>query len=291
MSNSPIVAGTDGSPRATLAVDRAGDLAEALGAPVHIVCVPSYITAQDWPPRITAQQIAAEAADRLRARGIAVETHLPPGDAAASLVAVADEVQAQMIVLGNKGMTGLRRLTGSIPNRVSHHARCDVLIVPTGSDSLPSFTEGSIVVGTDGTSGAKHAVKRATHLAKALGRELHIVSSANTSAAAEPTLAAAAGDAAEAGIEAQTHAVDVDPVDGILGVAQQRDGAMVVVGSKGMHAGEREWFGNIPDRISHAGVCSVLIVFTDDEDPGESQAMSGVAAASAPASAGEEPSP
>ncbi len=44
---------------------------------------------------------------------------------------IADEQQAQMIVVGNLGMTGARRAVGSVPNRVSHHVRCDVLIVTT----------------------------------------------------------------------------------------------------------------------------------------------------------------
>jgi nucleotide-binding universal stress UspA family protein len=47
------------------------------------------------------------------------------------LVQIADEQDAQMIVVGNRGMTGARRVLGSVPNRVSHHAHCDVLIVTT----------------------------------------------------------------------------------------------------------------------------------------------------------------
>jgi nucleotide-binding universal stress UspA family protein len=47
------------------------------------------------------------------------------------LVRIADEQGAQMIILGNRGMTGARRVLGSVPNRVSHYAPCDVLIVRT----------------------------------------------------------------------------------------------------------------------------------------------------------------
>ena len=140
MSQDPIVVGTDGSPRAELAVDKAGELAQALGVLVHVVCVPSAIAGKDWPPRITAQQIVADTADRLRGRGIAVQTHLPKSDAAPGLVAVAEQEKAQMIVVGNKGMTGLGRAFGSLPNRVSHQARCHVLIVPTQSRSLISVS-------------------------------------------------------------------------------------------------------------------------------------------------------
>jgi nucleotide-binding universal stress UspA family protein len=46
-------------------------------------------------------------------------------------VAIADEEGAQMIVVGNRGMTGAKRVLGSVPNYVSHHANCDVVIVRT----------------------------------------------------------------------------------------------------------------------------------------------------------------
>jgi nucleotide-binding universal stress UspA family protein len=287
MSRDPIVAGTDGSPRAELAVDKAGELAQALGAPVHVVCVPSAIYGQDWPARITAQQIVAGAADRLRSRGITVKTHLPKGDAAPALVAVAENEHAQMIVVGNKGMTGIRRLLGSLPNRVSHQARCDVLIVPTQSRSLAEFGGGSIVVSTDGSSGATRAVKEAIRLSKALDVELHIVSISKPPDSPESALAAAAAEAADQGVNAITHALHDDPADALVDVAEKNDAAIIVVGSKGMHAGEREWFGNIPDKISHKGTFSVLIVFTEDASGSDGDAMSGVAAGDA-GSSGED---
>src|SRR5579862_4036926 len=235
MSKDPIVVGTDGSPTAGLAVDKAGELAQALGAPVHVVCVPGAIPAYDWPARITGQSIVAEVGDRLRGRGITVETHLPEdkGDAAQALVAVAESKQARMIVVGNKGMTGVRRLLGSFPNRVSHLARCDVLIVSTQSQSVPDFRGAAIAVGTDGSSSTTRAVEEAVRLSKALGGELHIVGSPGSA------LAGAAAQAAADGMEATTHATDGDPADALLDVAERHDAAILVVGSKGMHADER----------------------------------------------------
>ena len=53
------------------------------------------------------------------------------GDPADALMSVAADEEAEMIVVGNRGMSGARRMLGSVPNRVSHHARCGVLIVPT----------------------------------------------------------------------------------------------------------------------------------------------------------------
>lgn len=279
MSRDPIVAGTDGEPRAELAVDKAGELAQALDAPVHVVCVASAIYGKDWPAAITAEQIVDKAADRLQSRGIAVDTHVPrghQGEGALDLVAVAEQEHAQMIVVGNKGMTGVRRLLGSLPNRVTHEARCDVLIVPTQSSSLPGVGRGSIVVGTDGSSGATRAVKEAIRLAKALDGELHIVSASKPPDASESALAATAATAAEEGVNAVTHALDADPVDALLDVAEKSDAGIIVVGSKGMQSGEREWFGNVPDKLSHKGTFSVLIVFTGDASGADDEAASAV---------------
>jgi nucleotide-binding universal stress UspA family protein len=61
-----------------------------------------------------------------------VETFARVGDAADAIVDVAEEQRCDLIVVGNKGMTGAKRfLLGSVPNKVSHHAPCSVLIVRT----------------------------------------------------------------------------------------------------------------------------------------------------------------
>ena len=243
MSRDPIVTGTDGEPRAELAVDKAGELAQALGAPVHVVCVPSGIYGQDWPAAITAEQFVDTAADRLRGRGITVQTHIPKGhkgEEALELVAVAQRENAQMIVVGNKGMTGVRRLLGSLPNLVSHQAQCHILIVPTESHSLGELGGGSIVVGIDASSGAMRALKEAIRLSKALDSELHIVSVSKPPDSPDSILAAAVAQAADEGVDATAHALHGDPADGLLGVAHKNDAAIIVVGSKGMRSGKRE---------------------------------------------------
>lgn len=277
MSGGPIVAGTDGSPRAEFAVDKAGDLAEALGAPVHVVCVPGELQGREWPARVSAQQIVADAADRLGGRGITVQTHLPTGDASLALATVAQNEQAQMIVVGNKGMTGIGRVLGSLPNRVSHEALSNVLIVPTKAQSLPGLRGGSIVVGTDGSSRASRAVKEAIRLAKALEADIHIVSSARPPDSPEAALAEAAAQAGTEGVNAIQHARDDgDPADALRDVAETAGAAIIVVGNKGMHADERERVGNIADKLSHSAGAAVLIVYSAQAGGGD-EAMSAVA--------------
>jgi nucleotide-binding universal stress UspA family protein len=277
MSTDPIVAGTDGSPRAEVAVDTAGELAQALGAPVHIVCVPGAIAGRDWPQRITAQEIVADSSDRLQGKGISVQTHLPNdrGDAALALVAVADDVGAQMLVVGNKGMTGLGRLLGSFPNRVSHHSRSNVLIVPTRSQSVAEFGGASIVVGIDGSSAGTRAVSEAIGLAGAFGGSLHMVPIAAGSAGS--ALTSAVAEAAGREVDAVAHEPQRDPVDALLGVAEQTGAVMIVVGSEGASEAERE-LASIPNKLSHKDAVSVLIVFAEEASDGEREAEGRVTA-------------
>ena len=61
-----------------------------------------------------------------------VHTHAREGDPADAILDVAEEQGSDLIVVGNKGMSGAKRfLLGSVPNKVSHHAPCSVLIVRT----------------------------------------------------------------------------------------------------------------------------------------------------------------
>jgi nucleotide-binding universal stress UspA family protein len=173
-------------------------------------------------------------------------------------------------------MTGARRLLGSVPNGVSHQARCGVLIVRTRSSSGTDGSEltgGPIVVGTDGSDRAGLAVKESIRLAKALGGELHIALSYKGLADRQHPDAAleeAAASARAEGVIATTHASELDPTDALLDVAERADAAMVVVGSKGMHGTERLALGSVPNQISHKGLCNVLIVYTGAPKTGSS---------------------
>jgi nucleotide-binding universal stress UspA family protein len=147
MATPSIVAGTDGSATAERAVDHAGRLALALGATVHVVNCYRDAPATSWmaaangfavgehfseeEARAEAEKIVRASAERLAAQGVQALGHVCGGDPADALISVAADEKAEMIVVGNRGMSGARRMLGSVPNRVSHHARCGVLIVPT----------------------------------------------------------------------------------------------------------------------------------------------------------------
>jgi nucleotide-binding universal stress UspA family protein len=143
-----IVVGTDGSGTAAIAVSEAVELARSLAAKLIIVSayepvpegrlrnerLPAPKDVQ-WAvnPREDVIELLESAADSAREAGVEqVETFARVGDAADAIVDVAEEQQTDLIVVGNKGMTGATRfLLGSVPNKVSHHAPCSVLIVRT----------------------------------------------------------------------------------------------------------------------------------------------------------------
>jgi len=146
-----IVVGTDGSERAMRAVEKAADLAKTLGATLHIV--QAYKGVDDTVAAAMASgsmvvtspelgDVAKEEADAigggleavadgLRGRGVAVETRAVPGSAANVILETAQALGAELIVVGNRGMTGAKRILGSVPNTLAHRAECAVLIVPT----------------------------------------------------------------------------------------------------------------------------------------------------------------
>ncbi len=142
-----ILVGTDGSDAAGAAVSRAVRLASALGARLQIVS--AYEPVPERHLRIERVHVPSDVQVNMReevlallessrrdaeAAGVSrVETFARVGDAADAILDVAEEQAADLIVVGNKGMTGATRfLLGSVPNKVSHHAPCSVLIVRTG---------------------------------------------------------------------------------------------------------------------------------------------------------------
>ena len=142
-----IVVGTDGSGTARQAVREATELAAALGAAIELVSAYEPVAGQrlreearEAPPdlqwminaREDVEATLREAAAEVEAAGVPVRTYAREGDPADAILDVAEEQGADLIVVGNKGMTGAKRfLLGSVPNKISHHAPCSVMIIRT----------------------------------------------------------------------------------------------------------------------------------------------------------------
>ena len=133
-----VVVGADASDTAAEAVRQAIELVKLTGGRLHIVSAyrPQHLsTGGAEESGLATGDLAASVVDdhssRARAAGIDVQTHARSGPAAEVICEVAAEVNADLIVVGNKGMTGARRVLGSVPNSVAHHAPCAVLIAFT----------------------------------------------------------------------------------------------------------------------------------------------------------------
>ena len=140
---STVVVGADDSSTAREAVMIAADVAQSGGAVLHIVTAydPKSVRADDLPEelRFSAMHPAEALLRRLsvlvKERGLEPVVHAAEGDPVDAIVAVAESVDADLIVVGNKGMKGVRRVLGSVPNSVAHKAPCSVLIADTTSVS------------------------------------------------------------------------------------------------------------------------------------------------------------
>jgi nucleotide-binding universal stress UspA family protein len=130
---SNIVVGAHKSETARRAVDEATALARAVGAHVHLVGAypkdSGPIDGKDTPGRADAQRHMDAMVPAAGSQDFT--THALPGDPAKAILSVAKEVDADLIVVGNKGMKGKGRFLGSVPNDIAHQAPCAVLIVST----------------------------------------------------------------------------------------------------------------------------------------------------------------
>jgi nucleotide-binding universal stress UspA family protein len=141
---SRIVVGTDGTDRSLIAVDHAARLAAAFAAELHVVSAASPSDAPARPPSempalmarlsdASAKTAAKIGHDASKRHGVRVVEHPEVGEPATVLMAVADAIDADLIVVGNKSMTGqIRKFTGSVPSRLAHQSSRPILIVHTG---------------------------------------------------------------------------------------------------------------------------------------------------------------
>lgn len=134
------VVGTDGSETAAKAAERAGQLAGATGAAIHVVC--AYTDRGSTTVGVgsdttsisgfdVAQHIAEQQTALFRSAGIKATASAYDGKPAAVVLREAERVGAELIVVGNRRMQGMQRVLGAVANDIVHHAPCDVLVVKT----------------------------------------------------------------------------------------------------------------------------------------------------------------
>jgi len=123
-----IVVGLGKSKTGQLAAERAFAFAAHLGATLHLVTAFKPGQKDSAGNRVEAERLLKSFAT---GKACAIVTDALPGDPVRAILQVAEEVGADLIVVGNKGMRGAGRLLGSVPNSITHKAPCSVLIVKT----------------------------------------------------------------------------------------------------------------------------------------------------------------
>src|SRR5918992_5566887 len=180
-----IAVATDRSESAERAVSYAASMAERFGAELVLVQIVVPDTAMGSDGQVAAHQKAAALAEELRehatavagARGVAKV--MVDADPARGIVQAAEEVGADAVVVGKVGMSGRKKfLLGNVPNRVSHNARCTVIIVntdlltregrpiPMAPSPEPAAPSGRGI--TDDMGG--HLIGRATRIGTVMGK-------------------------------------------------------------------------------------------------------------------------
>jgi nucleotide-binding universal stress UspA family protein len=138
-----IVVGTDGSDTADRAVHHGFHLAKVTGGTVHLATawqpMPALaLTGQISPAAAMApddgawvEQLHRQLAEEAASMGVTTQSHSLQGPAAQSLLDLVTQLDADLVIVGNAGMHGLRGHLASVPNTIAHKAPCAVLLVPT----------------------------------------------------------------------------------------------------------------------------------------------------------------
>jgi len=282
---STIIAGTDLSDTARIATDRAQGLSRTLDAKLTLVHAGQPSLELDELGKEYGADVVAEA-----------------GDPVSVLITEVERLSADLLVVGSVGMRGARRfLLGSVPNKVSHHAPTDLLIVKTDPPRKDLDAYSSVLVGTDGSPTATLAVKKVSSLAARLGLRMLIVCAYEPPTEQEmkqlrgdpndpvqqwkapkvaqgtpPEFRWRIADAVQAkdilerageiaggeGLEPDLRALEGHAAETLLSVAESEGIDLIAVGSVGMSGTKRFMLGNVPNRISHHAPTDVLILHT-----------------------------
>lgn len=279
-----ILLASDGSEEAELAVRVAAELAKNTGSELHLLHVedvPVLATPSvPRPPAAMSEEQARELlyrqAEQIREGGVSdVETYLKEGRPADEIVRFGEELGAGLIVMGARGLSGLKRLlVGSTSEVVVRYASCPVLVVRKGgAEAFPT----RLLMATDGSEDSALAARAAAEFSEKLGSELHLVHVGDapilahsyakelikqSRQTARELLEEQTERVKEAGAEvAEAHVrVGRSSVEEIIGLAEELEIGAVVVGSRGTDTLTRAVMGGVSESVVQYAHCSVLVI-------------------------------
>ena len=265
---STLVLATDGSENTAQATRAAIDIARSRGSKVHLVHVwhdvrTSYAHAfVKGELRRQGRETLDEEVKRIQKKGVTVtRSHLREGRTFEEAIRLSEETAADLLVVGSRGHTGLRRiLLGSNSEDIVHHAHLPVLVVRSGDDVWPPTR---VVAGDDFSEDARKAATLAANLANIFGAQmvlLHAVQQASGKAV-EAKLEDRAGELENLLPQRpQARVVTGDPAEVLLEAAQEGERpTLVAVGSRGLGPVGRLRLGSVSTRVIRAGPGAVLV--------------------------------
>ena len=225
-------------------------------------------------PMFDQLQIWAEAAG---ASDLPIDRQVVEGDPADCIVAAAK--QADLVVVGTHGRTGLARLAlGSVAESVLRRAPCSVLTVPRGAARVSPPLFPRILAATDFSPAAERAVRFAVSLATEENARLillHVLEVgppdwlygraatellAEATAAARERLADAVPKEARPWCQVDTRLETGNPSERIVALAREEDASVIVLGVHRHGVIDRALFGTTPQQVVRAAATPVLVV-------------------------------
>ena len=278
---------TDENDGSEAPLDHALDIAAAHGATVHLLNVAD--TTRTSTTRIQGQivdtleqkgeEIVEEAADRAEQRGIDAITEVVQGEPYGTILEYADARDIDLIVMPTHGRQGLDRyLLGSTTERVVRRSDAPVLTIPLNADATIEYPYRDVLVPTDGSDCADHALElgvdvatteaAALHLLSVislttLGAELGSVPHATTATErAEELIEDAVTFAEDAGIESVSGTVERDSSvsRAVLSYVDEQGIDLVVVGTHGRTGFDRYVLGSVAEQLVRTAPVPVLTV-------------------------------
>lgn len=263
-----ILLATDGSEASEQATEAAVDLAKRSGSELHVAHVwhdvpgPYRHGFVKRELRRQGQEVLDEQVKKIEEAGGAVtQAHLRGGRTTDEVLRLADELEAGLLVVGSRGLQGLRRIMiGSHSEDIVHHARRPVLVVRCGENVWPP---ARVIVGDDLSEDAWQASELAASLGKLLGARMMLVhaDAQESRGSGEDGLEDRAGELE--GILGERPRITVvagDPAQGIIGATREDEGpTLVAVGSRGLGVVQRIRMGSVSTKVIRAALDAVLV--------------------------------